>query len=113
MIRDGQITVAEVERVLRRFWWIPAMSTIALGLVGYAATLVVPKKYTSSTLVLVEQPTVPAEFVKPVVTDDLNRRLASMQEQILSRSRLQPIIEKLISTPTCEAVFIWKTWSND
>jgi polysaccharide chain length determinant protein (PEP-CTERM system associated) len=44
--------------------------------------------------VLVDQPTVPTEFVKPVVTEDLNHRLASMQEQILSRTRLQPIIEK-------------------
>jgi len=32
--------------------------------------------------------------VKPVVTEDLNHRLASMQEQILSRTRLEPIIEK-------------------
>ena len=49
---------------------------------------------TSETLVAKDQPTVPTEFVKPVVTDDLNHRLASMQEQILSRTRLQPIIEK-------------------
>jgi polysaccharide chain length determinant protein (PEP-CTERM system associated) len=42
----------------------------------------------------VEQPTVSPELVKPVVTEATNQRLASMQEQILSRSRLQPIIEK-------------------
>ena len=94
MIRNGEITAAEVSRILRRYWWIPVLMTTVLALGGYLATLVLPKKYTSSTLVLVEQPTVPTEFVKPVVTDDLNHRLASMQEQILSRSRLQPIIEQ-------------------
>ena len=94
MIRNGEITLAEVSRSLRRYWWIPVLMTTLLGLAGYLTTLVLPKKYTSSTLVLVEQPTVPTEFVKPVVTDDLNHRLASMQEQILSRSRLQPIIEQ-------------------
>src|SRR5215831_20839846 len=94
MIRNGEITLTEVSRILRRYWWIPVLMTSLLGLAGYLTTLVLPKKYTSSTLVLVEQPTVPTEFVKPVVTDDLNHRLASMQEQILSRSRLQPIIEQ-------------------
>jgi len=53
-----------------------------------------PKEYTSQTLVLVAKPTVPSEYVKPVVTEDLNRRLASMQEQILSRTRLEPVIEQ-------------------
>ena len=94
MIPNRELTVAEISRVLRRYWWIPALMTVLMGFAGYVATLVLTKKYTSSTLVLVEQPTVPTEFVKPVVTDDLNHRLASMQEQILSRSRLQPIIEQ-------------------
>ena len=71
------------------------MTTVLLGLAGIVAVLVLPKKYTSTTMVLVEQPTVPVEYVKPVVNDDLNHRLASMKEQVLSRSRLQPIIEKL------------------
>jgi polysaccharide chain length determinant protein (PEP-CTERM system associated) len=94
MIRNGEITLAEITRIFRRYWWIPVLTTTLLASAGYLTTLVLSKKYTSSTLVLVEQPTVPTDFVKPVVTDDLNHRLASMQEQILSRSRLQPIIEQ-------------------
>src|SRR6516165_6573150 len=94
MIRNGEINLVEITRILRRYWWIPVLTTTLLASAGYLATLVLPKKYTSSTRVLVEQPTVPTEFVKPVVTDDLNHRLASMQEQILSRSWLQPIIEQ-------------------
>jgi len=38
---------------------------------------------------------VPTEYVKPVVTEDLNQRLASLKEQILSRTRLEPVVEKL------------------
>jgi len=44
--------------------------------------------------VLVEQPIVPADFVKPVVSQDINERLASMKQQILSRTRLEPIIRQ-------------------
>lgn len=94
MVHDGQITLRDVRRVLRKHWWILPICMvscigIALGLVKF-----LPKRFTSQTLVLVRQPTVPTDVVKPVVTEDLNQRLASMQEQILSRSRLEPIIEK-------------------
>lgn len=77
----------------RRMWWIiiPAM----LGpVIAYGVSLKLPSRYTSQTLVLVEQPKVPDSFVKPVVTEVLDERLATMQEQILSRTRLQPIIER-------------------
>jgi polysaccharide chain length determinant protein (PEP-CTERM system associated) len=94
MVRNGEITAADVKRILRRYWWIPAFMTVTLGAIGLAASLVLPKKYTSSTLVLVEQPTVPKDLIKPVITDDLNQRMASMKAQIFSRSRLEAIINK-------------------
>ena len=94
MVRNGEIGVAEAKRTLRRYWWILPLSTFFLGGIGLGATFVLPKRYTSQTIVLVAQPAVGPDYVKPVVTEDLNRRLASMKEQILSRTRLQPIIEK-------------------
>ena len=94
MIRNGEITLSEAKRIFRHYWWILPIGIVGCGLLGLLAATVLPKRYTSETLVLVDQPTVPTEFVKPVVTEDLNHRLASMQEQILSRTRLQPIIEK-------------------
>jgi polysaccharide chain length determinant protein (PEP-CTERM system associated) len=94
MLKNGEIALADVRRILRRYWWIPALTTTLFALAGLLATYALPKKYTSSTAVLVELPTVPTDIVKPVVTDDLNHRLGSMKELILSRSRLQPIIEK-------------------
>jgi uncharacterized protein involved in exopolysaccharide biosynthesis len=48
----------------------------------------------SQTLILIEEQKVPEKYVVPVVTEDLGARLASMKEQILSRSRVQPIIER-------------------
>ena len=94
MVRNGQISVADARRVLRRYWWI-LLITVSSGLIAaMAAAMILPKKYTSTTMVLVDQPTVPTDYIKPVVSADLNNRLASMKQQILSRSRLQPIIEK-------------------
>ena len=95
MAVNRELTPADAKRVLRRYWWILPISTVLLTVAGYIAATVLPKRYTSQTMVLVEQPSVPTKYVDPVVTDDLNHRLSTMQEQILSRTRLEPIIEKL------------------
>jgi polysaccharide chain length determinant protein (PEP-CTERM system associated) len=94
MVRNGEIGLTEAKRTLRRYWWILPVSTLFLGGLGLAATYVLPKRYTSETMVLVEQPTVGPDYVKPVISEDLSQRLASMKEKILSVTRLQPIIEK-------------------
>jgi len=94
MVRNGEISIADVKRILRRYWWIPTFVTVVVGATGLTAALALPKKYTSSTLVLVEQPAVSKEVIKPVITDDLNQQMASMKAQILSRSRLEVIINK-------------------
>jgi polysaccharide chain length determinant protein (PEP-CTERM system associated) len=94
MVRNGEIGFDDAKRVLRRFWWILPITIVSGTVLALAAALVLPKKYTSTTLVLVEQPTVPVDYVKPVVSADLSNRLAAMKQQILSRSRLQPIVEK-------------------
>src|SRR5271169_1990027 len=64
-------------------------------LVVWGASWVLPVRYKSSTLILVEQPTMPKNYVEPNVSDDLQQRLQSITQQILSRTRLLLIIDKL------------------
>jgi polysaccharide chain length determinant protein (PEP-CTERM system associated) len=80
--------------ILKRRWWMIAIPAVLLTLAGMGLTHIVAPQFISQTLVLVDQPKVPEEYVKPVIEEDLTARLASMKEQILSRSRLQPIIER-------------------
>jgi polysaccharide chain length determinant protein (PEP-CTERM system associated) len=94
MAATGELTVADAKRVLRRYWWILPISTILLSVAGLIAAKMLPKRYTSQTMVLVEQPAVSTKYVESGVTEDLNHRLATMQQQILSRTRLEPIVEK-------------------
>jgi polysaccharide chain length determinant protein (PEP-CTERM system associated) len=94
MIRNGEISMSEVKRILRKYWWVLPVTSLAGTALALAATFVLPNKFTSQTLVLVQEQAVSTELVKPVITEATNQRLASMKEQILSRSRLQPIIEK-------------------
>jgi polysaccharide chain length determinant protein (PEP-CTERM system associated) len=94
MLGHREMTIQDyLELLRRRFWLILSCALLFLG-AGLGICFFVPPQYVSQTLVIVEQQKVPESYVKPVVTEDLNARLASMREEILSRSRLEPIIER-------------------
>ena len=61
----------------------------------WGASWVLPPRYQSTTLILVEQPTMPKDYVTPNVNDDLQERMQSITQQILSRTRLLHIIDQL------------------
>jgi polysaccharide chain length determinant protein (PEP-CTERM system associated) len=61
----------------------------------WGASWVLPPRYESSTLILVEQPTMPKDYVTPNVNDDLQQRLQSITQQILSRTRLLRIADSM------------------
>ena len=94
MLGHRALTIEDYLGILKKRWWIAVIPATIFAIIGFVSTYFVTPIYMSQTLVLIAQQSVPQDYVKPVVTEDLNARLASMQEQILSRSRLQPIIEK-------------------
>jgi uncharacterized protein involved in exopolysaccharide biosynthesis len=61
----------------------------------WGAGWILPASYKSSTMILVERPTMPKNYVEPNVNEDLQDRLQSITQQILSRTRLLLIIDKL------------------
>jgi polysaccharide chain length determinant protein (PEP-CTERM system associated) len=94
MLGHRELTMQDYAGILkRRFWLILASAVLSLA-IGLGISYMLPPEYVSQTLVLIEQQKVPEDYVKPVVNEDLGSRLASMKEQILSRSRIQPIIER-------------------
>jgi polysaccharide chain length determinant protein (PEP-CTERM system associated) len=94
MLGHRQLGFDDYLEILRKRWWIILIPAI-LGCSGvYLYSLSLANQYTSRTLVIVEQQKVPDSYVKSVDSGDIGERLGTMQEQILSRTRLQPIIEK-------------------
>ncbi len=89
-----ELTPQDYIAMLRRRWVPIVILTLIGPPIAYGVSRILPDRYKSQTLVLVEQQTVPSDFVKPVDTSDISQRLASMQQQILSRSRLEPIIRQ-------------------
>lgn len=78
----------------RRKWWIliPTL-LIAGGVAGWTRKL--PDMYKSDTLIMVVPQRVPEEYVRSTVTQSITDRLQSITQQILSRTRLERIIEDL------------------
>lgn len=77
----------------RRKWWIlvPAfIITISVAMISVK----LPKFYRSQTLILVDPQKVPAEYVKATVSSDVTDRLQTISQEILSRTRLQKIIDQ-------------------
>ncbi|HEY6293574.1 MAG TPA: Wzz/FepE/Etk N-terminal domain-containing protein [Terriglobia bacterium] len=94
MIGNREMSLEDYTKILRRrLRWV-LLPAVLGALVGYLVTLVIPPEYTSVSLLLIERPTVPKDLVESTATDDLFTRLATMQEQIESRTRLQPLIER-------------------
>jgi protein tyrosine kinase modulator len=91
---ERELTASDYIAMLRRRWVVIIVLTVVGGPLAYGISRLLPDRYKSQTLVLVEQPSIPQNIVASLDTADLSQRLASMQQQILSRSRLEPIIRQ-------------------
>lgn len=94
MLGQREMTMEDYLGIARRRWWIVLIPALLGPVLGYGVSLFLPEKYTSQTLVLVEQPKVPDRIIPPIVVEDLAQTLSTMQEKILSRARLEPIIKE-------------------
>jgi len=77
----------------RRKGVIVSVSVVISLLAVYLAS-VLPRIYRSSTLIVVTPQRVPSSFVTSTVTMDLGERMRSIIQEILSRTRLEKIIEE-------------------
>ena len=94
MLGHRTLSLDDYLGILKRRWLLIAIPAVILPILALAITYRLTPIYTSQTLVLIDSPKVPDDYVKPVVETNLDSRLASMKEQILSRSRLEPIIKQ-------------------
>ena len=95
MIGNRELTMDDYLAMLRRRAKIILIPVVLAPLVGYGISWLVPAKYTSQSLILVEGQKVPENMVQPVVSEDLTARMATLQQQVLSQPNLQSMLERL------------------
>jgi polysaccharide chain length determinant protein (PEP-CTERM system associated) len=89
-----ELGMADYIAMLRRHWVIILIFTIAGPPIGYIAAKLIPPRYVSQTTVLVQPPAVSDKIVPDLDTTSMNQKLASMKQQILSRTSLEPVIRQ-------------------
>lgn len=94
MIGHRQLTVEDYLAMLRRHKWALIAFVVLCPIAGYCISFFLPKEYSSQTVILVEQPAISDQAITEITSTDLKQRLTSLQEQLLSRSRLEAVIEK-------------------
>lgn len=93
MLGHRKLNVEDYLAILKRRRWLIILPALVLPIVAVGISFFIPARYLSQTLVLIEDQKVPSDLVQSVMPTNLNTRLASMREQILSRSHIQPIVE--------------------
>jgi polysaccharide chain length determinant protein (PEP-CTERM system associated) len=94
MLGHREMTFEDYVGIVRRRIWLLVLPPIVVCLGAYGVSRLIPPRYTSQTQVLVQAQSVSTDIVQPIITGQLNDHLASLKEQILSRSRLQPMVER-------------------
>lgn len=95
MIENRVLDLDDYLAILKRRLKPIGIAAIAATALGFAISFAFSPEYTSRSLVLVEKQTVPAGYVKPIVTSAPIDRLITLQQQVLSRSRLEGMISRL------------------
>jgi polysaccharide chain length determinant protein (PEP-CTERM system associated) len=76
---------------LRRKWYIIVPLLVSIP-ISFGVYKYIPKVYRATTLILVQSPSVPANYVQPSITDTVINRLNTIGQEIVIRARLEKII---------------------
>ncbi|MDQ3797807.1 MAG: Wzz/FepE/Etk N-terminal domain-containing protein [Acidobacteriota bacterium] len=89
-----QRSMGEIIRMLKRRKWLIVLPTLAVALaVGYVVSKL-PSIYESTTLLTLKPPTISEKVVQSLSDEDLSQQLQTINQEVLSRSSLEPMIAK-------------------
>lgn len=80
--------------IWRRRRWIALAVFLVLVAASMSFAMSLPGLYRSTATVLVQRPQVVESFVRPTVTGELDARLLTISQEILSRARLEALITR-------------------
>jgi polysaccharide chain length determinant protein (PEP-CTERM system associated) len=94
MLPGKKYTPDDYARILWRRRWYIAIPAVIVASVTMVVSIFLPDRYRASTSILIIPQRVPENFVRPTIEDDLSERLNTIQQQILSRTQLERIVQE-------------------
>src|SRR5437762_2635480 len=95
MIENRELTMDDYLAMLRRRIKVILIPTLLAPIAGFSLSFAFSPKYTSQSLVLVEEQKVAEGLVKSAMNQDLSQRVATLEQRALSAENLRPLIESL------------------
>jgi uncharacterized protein involved in exopolysaccharide biosynthesis len=95
MSENRELTMDDYLAMLHRRLRVILIPVLLAPIAGFGVSYVFAPKYTSQSTVLVEGQKVPDNYVQPVITANFTQRVQTLSQEILSPTRLRPVIEGL------------------
>jgi polysaccharide chain length determinant protein (PEP-CTERM system associated) len=95
MSETRELMMDDYLAIARRRMKVVLIPLLIAPLAGFLVSFGFTPKYTATSTVLVEGQKVPSNYVQPVITADFTQRVQTLSQQVLSASRLRPVIESL------------------
>ena len=95
MIGNRELSTGDYLAILRRRLKVIVIPLLLTPVAAFLVSYAISPRYLSQSLVLVEGQKVAEGYVKPVFKEDVSQRILVLQQQVLSRARLQALIERL------------------
>ncbi len=92
MLPGKRYTIDDVTRIAWRGKWIILAPAIVTSVLAATYLRFVPDTFLAETTILVVAQRIPGDIVRSTVTSNVQDRLRSISQQILSRTRLEPIV---------------------
>jgi polysaccharide chain length determinant protein (PEP-CTERM system associated) len=92
MLPGRRYTPELIVRLAWRHRWLLLVPTVVVGSIAVVTAARLPDVYRSETLILIEPQRIPTEYVRSTVSAKIEDRLQSISQQIMSRTRLEIII---------------------
>ena len=93
MLPGKTYTPEDILGIVWRRKWIIAVPFVVAVVCTALITQRLPRKYRSETVILVVPQRIPESYVKSTISTRIEDRLASLREQVRSRSRLERVIQ--------------------
>jgi polysaccharide chain length determinant protein (PEP-CTERM system associated) len=91
---DTGVIIERVRSAWTRRKWLAILVFALPATVSVSLVMALPDVYVSTVTVLVERQQVPEAFVRPTVTSEVETRLHTISQEILSRSRLEALARR-------------------
>jgi succinoglycan biosynthesis transport protein ExoP len=114
MIEDREFSGTDHPTRLRRRLKVIAVAAVLAPLAGFLISYAFTPQYTSQARIVVETEAEPPEVAQPAVAFDTGQHIATLEYQVLSQNRLQPMVDRMGLATGGETVeqAVKKIWQN-